>query len=260
MVPALPKDLRVNIADVNEFGEAGSSTARMQYSLSGPDLQTLEAATPSILERMRRIPEIVDLDSSLVVGKPQLDVEIDRDRAADLGVQVADVAMALQYQVAGLKVSTFEENGEQYDVRIRALDNYRTSEDALRLLTVNSRKLGLVSLADVVKTKRSSGATTISRYQRERQVMFMANGAAGADESRIGEAMLAAIRDENLPSTFTSKVQIQDDARHGKELRAGPVGLAGLHVPHSRGAVRVLAAPLDHPRLAAADAAFAVSG
>jgi HAE1 family hydrophobic/amphiphilic exporter-1 len=208
VVPALPKDLRVNIADVNEFG-GGQSTARMQYSLSGPDLQTLEAATPSILERMRRIPEIVDLDSSLVVGKPQLDVEIDRDRAADLGVQVADVAMALQYQVAGLKVSTFEENGEQYDVRIRALDNYRTSEDALRLLTVNSRKLGLVSLADVVKTKRSSGATTISRYQRERQVMFMANGAAGADESRIGEAMLAAIRDENLPSTFTSKVQGQ---------------------------------------------------
>ncbi len=206
VLPTLPKELKVNVADVNEFG-GGQATARLQYMLAGPDLQLLTAAVPHVLERMRKVPGAVDVDSSLILGKPELDVEIDRARAADLGVQVSDVAMALQYQVAGLKVSTFEEGGEQYDVRLRATDDYRTSEDALHLLMVPSRKVGLVPLADVVRFAPATAATTINRYQRERQVTFMANVKPGLSESDVGVAIDAAIRAENLPSSFQIKPQ-----------------------------------------------------
>src|SRR5205814_4071991 len=129
----------------------GQATQRIQYVLAGPDLKVLEEATKAIIPKVKALPGAVDVDSTLVSGKPELTVGIDRARAADLGVQVADVASALQLLVAGQKVSTYEEGGEQYDVRLRATQAYRTDEDMLQLITVPSRKLGLVSLADVVK-------------------------------------------------------------------------------------------------------------
>ena len=166
----LPPELRVSVADVNEFG-GGQSTARIQYILTGPDLKVLESANEHVLGRMRKIPGAVDVDSSLVVGKPELGVFIDRARAADLGVQVFDIARALQLLVGGQKVSSYSESGEEYDVRLRAKSEYRTDEDRLQLLTVPSRRLGLVPLADVVKIRPGMGPATINRFNRERQVL-----------------------------------------------------------------------------------------
>ncbi|HYX92458.1 MAG TPA: efflux RND transporter permease subunit, partial [Myxococcaceae bacterium] len=146
ILPTLPKDLRVNVQDVNEFG-GGQAAQRIQVVLAGPELQRLTEANDHILQRIRALPDAVDVDSSLVTGKPELTVTVDRERAADLGVQVMDVAQALQFLVAGQKVSTFAEHGEQYEIRLRATDEFRTNQDKLQLLNVPSRKLGLVSLA-----------------------------------------------------------------------------------------------------------------
>ena len=142
ILPTLPKDLRVNIADVNEFG-GGQATQRIQVILAGPGPEAAHRGQRRTSSSgCKKIPGAVDVDSSLVTGKPELAVFVDRDRAADLGVQVVDVAQALQLLVAGQKVSTYAEGGEQYDIRLRATDEYRTSEDKLQLLTVPSRKLG----------------------------------------------------------------------------------------------------------------------
>jgi hydrophobic/amphiphilic exporter-1 (mainly G- bacteria), HAE1 family len=204
VLSTLPKDLRTAIADVSEFG-GGQSTARIQYILAGNDLERLTQANDHVLKRIREIPGAVDVDSSMVVGKPELGVFIDRDRAADLGVQVADIARALQLYVGGQKVSTYAENGEEYDVRLRATSEYRTDEDRLQLLTVPSRKLGLVPLSDVVKLRAGSGPATINRYNRERQVTFMVNAAPGFSEGKIGEQVVKAIEAEKLPRTFAIK-------------------------------------------------------
>jgi hydrophobic/amphiphilic exporter-1 (mainly G- bacteria), HAE1 family len=204
ILPTLPKDLKVSIADVNEFG-GGQSTAKIQYLLVGPDLQILSDATPKILERIRKeVPGVVDLDSTLVLGKPELGVHVDRQRAADLGVQISDVAQALQYLVAGQKVSTYSENGEMYDVRMRSTPEYRDSADALRLVTVASRKLGLVSLADVVTIEPGESASSILRYQRERQVTFLANAGPGVSEGAISDSIKGILDEEagKMPKGF----------------------------------------------------------
>ena len=197
----LPAELRTSVSDVNEFG-GGQSTARIQYILGGPDLKVLSGASERVLKKMKEIPSVVDADSSLIVGKPELGVYIDRDRAAVLGVQVADIAQTLQLLVGGQKVSTYAEAGEQYDIRLRGLSEFRTTEDALRLLTVPSRTAGIISLADVVKLKHGSGPAMISRFQRERQVTFMANAAPGASEAAAGDAIAKAIADEKLPAGY----------------------------------------------------------
>jgi hydrophobic/amphiphilic exporter-1 (mainly G- bacteria), HAE1 family len=210
IIPTLPKELRVSVSDVNELGSTGGgSTARLQYLLAGPDLHVMEAASAHILERMRKIEGAVDVDSSLVLGKPELGIVVDRARASDLGVQVIDVAQALQLLVAGQKVSTYDEGDEQYDVRMRATPEYRASEDMLRLITVPSRKAGLLTLADVTRVQAGEAPATINRYQRERQVTFMANGAPGSNESAIGDGIKAALEAENLPAIYSIKPQGQ---------------------------------------------------
>lgn len=208
ILPTLPKEWRVNIADVNEFG-GGQATQRIQVLLAGPDLEVLEKANGDLLEKIHAIPGTADVDSTMVVGKPELEVTVNRDRAADLGVQVADVARALQFLVAGQDVSTYAEGGEQYDIHLRATSEYRSQEDALRLLNVPSRKLGLVSLADVVDVKHGSGPSTINRYQRERQVTFLLNGKPGADEGKIGDQVIEAVNAQGLPKGFSIKPQGQ---------------------------------------------------
>ena len=200
--PTLSKDLRAQIADVSEFS-TGMSTARIQYILSGPDLRRLEQANAKVLERVRQIPGAVDVDSSMIVGKPELGVFIERERAADLGVQVADIARALQLLVGGQKVSTYAEGGEQYDVRVRASPDFRADADRLQLLTVPSRKLGQIPLSMVVSLRPGTSPSTINRFNRERQVTFMANAAPGASDAAIGEGIADAIRAENLPREFS---------------------------------------------------------
>jgi hydrophobic/amphiphilic exporter-1 (mainly G- bacteria), HAE1 family len=201
LLSKLPDELRSSVTDVNEFG-GGQSTARIQYILGGPDLKLLASANERILARMKKIPSAVDADSTLIVGKPELGVYVDRDRAAVLGVQVADIAQTLQLLVGGQKVSTYAEAGEQYDVRMRGLSEFRTTEAALRMLTVPSRTAGIVSLIDVVKLQPGSGPAMISRFQRERQVTFLANAAPGASEAGAGEAIAKVIAEEKLPAGY----------------------------------------------------------
>ncbi len=198
LLPTLPADLKLNIADVNEFG-GGQATAKIQYLVAGPDINVLADYSTKIVERLKKeVPEAVDIDSSLVLGKPELGVHVDRQRAADLGVRIIDVAQALQYLVAGQKVSNYSEGGEQYDVRLRATPEYRSDEDALRLITVPSSKLGLVTLADVVQIRGGSSPSNIQRFQRERQVTIMANAGPGQSEGAVGDALKKVLDEEVL--------------------------------------------------------------
>ncbi len=137
----LPKELRVTVAEVAAIS-TGSATAAVQYVLSGPDLAKIEQLSAKMIPLIRKNPAVVDLDTNLIVGKPELRVSVDRDRASDLGVSVADVAGTLRSLVAGAKVGSYAEHGEEYDVRVRAEREYRSDASALGLLSVPSRKGG----------------------------------------------------------------------------------------------------------------------
>lgn len=70
--------------------------------------------------RVKPIPGVVDLDTSLNVGKPELSVHVDRAKSADLGVQIGDAAEALRLLIGGDQITTYNEGGEQYEVHLRA--------------------------------------------------------------------------------------------------------------------------------------------
>ncbi|WP_394840065.1 efflux RND transporter permease subunit [Pendulispora rubella] len=204
VVPRQPKDLRITISEIGAFSGGGFSTAKIQYTVRGPDLRKLEEVTSHVLPKLRKVPGAVDVDSSLILGKPEMGVYIHRGRAADLGVQVSDIANALRLLVEGDEVSNYEEHGEQYDVRVRAEPKYRADMNGLRLLTVPSQRLGFVPLSDVVELRRGTGPAEIRHLNRQRVVTMLANVIPGVGEGSVASELKKIIDEEKLPADYVA--------------------------------------------------------
>ena len=181
--------LRTSVQIVQAFSGGGFRNANVQFLIAGPDLKRLEELSGQILEKMKTIPDAVDVDTTLISGKPEVRLEIDRDLAADLGVRVADVSQALNTLVAGQEATTFNEATEQYEVRVRAINSYRSDIEGLKRLIVPSAKLGWVSLDRLVKVSSGSGPSSIERTNRQRQVTLLANTKPGGSAASITAAI-----------------------------------------------------------------------
>jgi HAE1 family hydrophobic/amphiphilic exporter-1 len=201
VVPRQPSALRIDVSQTAQIS-SGQSQAQVQYTLNGPDLEALSRFTTKILERFRQVKGAVDVDSNLVVGNPEVRVEIDRDRAGNLGVDVADVANALELLVGGLKVSTYEEGGNDYDIRARADAEYRDDLAGVSAMTVQTKTGNTVPLSSVVRLVSTTGPSQINRLARQRQVTITANVAPGVGQSTVSDALVGIIKDQHLPPEF----------------------------------------------------------
>jgi hydrophobe/amphiphile efflux-1 (HAE1) family protein len=201
VVPRQPANLRIDVSQTALIA-SGQSQAQVQYTLSGPDLSALSRYTARILERFRKVPGAVDVDSNLIVGNPEVHVEIDRDRAGNLGVDVADVANALQLLVGGLKVSTYQEGGNDYDIRARAEAEYRGDLAGIGAMTVQTKTGQTVPLSSVVKLVSTTGPSQINRLARQRQVTITANVGPGVGQSTVSDALAKIIGEQHMPAQF----------------------------------------------------------
>ncbi|HMS42049.1 MAG TPA: efflux RND transporter permease subunit, partial [Pyrinomonadaceae bacterium] len=131
-----PPELRTGVQQVQAFSGGGFRNANVQFLIAGPDLKKLEEYSAKLLEKMKAIPDAVDVDSTLISGKPEVQLVIDRDTAADLGVRVSDISQALNTLVAGQEATTFNQGNEQYEVRVRAINNFRTDVEGLNRMIV----------------------------------------------------------------------------------------------------------------------------
>jgi multidrug efflux pump subunit AcrB len=197
----LPPELRVSVAEVAAIS-TGQAVYSVMYVLAGPDLRELEKLAAKMGPEIKKHPAVVDFDTNLVVGKPELRVAIDRDRAADLGVSVADVADTLRMLVAGIKASSFAEHGEEYEIRLRAEKEFRRDVSGIALMTVPSRKYGTVPLSSVVNVSEGTGPSQVNRLGRQRQVTFMANVAPGFGESDVVKAMKDAYDRQHVGAEY----------------------------------------------------------
>jgi len=172
------------------------------FVLQGPDLQTLERASNALAAKARSIPGLVDVDTSLRVGKPEMSVRLDRPKAADLGVQIADAADALRLLVGGDQVTTYNEAGEQYEVHLRAEEQQRGSEAAIARLTVPSSRLGAVPLENIASFAHADAPADIRRLNRQRQVTVGANMLPGTSQSAAQQQIAAEASQLGLGSEY----------------------------------------------------------
>jgi HAE1 family hydrophobic/amphiphilic exporter-1 len=212
-----PGQLRTSVQQLAAISGGGFRNAEIQYVISGPDLNKLSEISNALLEKMKTIPDVVDPDSTLITGKPELRVIIDRARAADLGVRVGDIAQALNSLVAGQKVSTFNAGTDQYPVRVRSVGEFRTSAEGLKRMIVSSTKVGWVSLDNLVRIEEGTGPSAIDRLNRQRQVMLLANVRPGGSQAAILDRMDQFEKELNIDPAYTTGL-----AGRSKELgRAG---------------------------------------
>jgi hypothetical protein len=195
----VPKEIRATCNEVPEISGGGQSSAAFQYMFGGPNLETLEAYVTRITDKLRKYPGAVDLDTTMVAPRPEIEARIDRDRAADMGVRTRDIAAALNLLVGGTVVSNISVDGETVDVRLRAEPNYRADAKSMSLLTVPSSSGRPVRLSDVVEMKQGAGATQINRVSRQRQVTVMANPASGYSDGDIRDRLEAIMKEDPMP-------------------------------------------------------------
>jgi HAE1 family hydrophobic/amphiphilic exporter-1 len=194
--------LRTSVQEAGGIS-AGARNAQVQYVLTGPDLDQLSTYSDALLAKMKQIPDVVDADTSLITGKPELRLEIDRKRAADLGVRVSDIAQALNTMVAGEIVSSFNAGTEQYDVRLQAAGDFRSSVAGLNRITVPSES-GPLTLDNVVSIHEGTSPSSIERMNRQRQVTLSSNVAQGGSQAGVIAAMDAEVDRLNLAPGYSS--------------------------------------------------------
>jgi HAE1 family hydrophobic/amphiphilic exporter-1 len=214
-----PGQLRTSVQQVAAISGGGFRNADLQYVIGGPDLDKLTKYSDELLVRMKTIPDLVDIDSTLITGKPELRVVIDRPRAADLGVRVGDIAQALNTLVAGQKVSTFNVGTDQYNVRVRATGEYRASVEGLKRMIVSSSKIGWVSLDNLVRVEEGTGPSAIDRLNRQRQVMLLGNVKPGGSQAAVIQKM----------NGFATEINIDGAYKTGLAGRSKELGRTGYY-------------------------------
>ncbi|MDE2125510.1 MAG: efflux RND transporter permease subunit [Armatimonadetes bacterium] len=195
-------NLRVSVGPVQTIS-TGAPAAAVTYAIGGPDLNKLTQYSQQVLQQLRKVPGVVDADTSLITGNPELGVHIDRRRAADLGVSVADVANTLRLAVGGAKVTDYYENGEQYEVHERADLQYRNSPQVIGNLTVPSQSGSPVKLQQVVTFTYDTGPSQITRLNRQRDVMITCNVLPGYSQQNVNNALAAIVQNLHMPPGYT---------------------------------------------------------
>ncbi|MEB3244620.1 MAG: efflux RND transporter permease subunit [Vampirovibrionales bacterium] len=150
----------------------------LEFVIQGTDVTQLAQQSEQLAAAMRKIPGLINVDTNLKLNKPQLEIDIDRERAAALGVSARDIGQTLQVLLGGLDVGTFERDSKRYDVMVRLLPNFRVTPDALSLLYVPGRTGGnqtLVPLASVARWTETVSPKALNHYDRYRSATVSAS-------------------------------------------------------------------------------------
>jgi len=201
-------ELRVQVRNVQTVNQ-GSAPVDVDFAIRGPDLEQLSRYSEQLRERALHSAGLVDVDTTLRLTKPELRVFIDRDRAADLGVDAADIAGSLRLMVGGDdEVSRFRDNkvAEDYDVEVRLAGAHRNNAETVSKLYVPSSRVRLVRLDNVVNLREAMSAYRIERLDRQRVVAIRGNVAPGfALKDRLDEMQRFA-GELSMPAAYSTMV------------------------------------------------------
>jgi HAE1 family hydrophobic/amphiphilic exporter-1 len=198
-------DLRAAVQDVKLFSSSAFKNAQLDLSIRGPDFEKLEAAAAKIVARMKADPRFSDVDTNAASRSPELQVRIDRQRAADQKVNVRGVATAIGLLVGGEPVSKFKEGAEQYDVWLRAALPSRDRPATVAALTVPDATGAPVELRTFARLAVERGPATIERFGRQRQIGVQCNFAPGVALGDVIPEVAQMVKELDLPPEYRTE-------------------------------------------------------
>ena len=199
------KDARISIEFVPRVSGGGRSSADLQVELRGRDLDQLDTYAKGLMAKLKATPGYRDVDSSYDNNKPEVNVYVKRDAAADLGVSPAAVASTVRALIGGDDVTKYKYGGDRYNVSVRLLEPDRNQPEDINLLSVRNHRGDLVRLQSVAWVRQEGGPVQIDRYNRTRQVTVLAN--LQRDRKVLGQAVTEIngfILELSLPPGYTA--------------------------------------------------------
>lgn len=195
----------------------------VQFVLLGADFKELAQWRDQLLPELQKLPELLGVDHDYKETRPQIQVDIDRDRAADLGIAQEEIASTLEVMLGSRRVGTFAMDGEEFDVVLQAERGARSSpSDANNLfLRANARSgsnnAALVPLSSVLTLKERAEASSLNRFSRTRALTISARLAPGVT---LGEALaqVEATAKRVLPPK--ARYEYKGDSREFKKSTA----------------------------------------
>jgi HAE1 family hydrophobic/amphiphilic exporter-1 len=217
---------QVRIFDLS--GMMSTQSGAFSFHVQGDlDLETLDALSDRMITELDARGGYVDLNKSLKLGRPEVRVIPDREKAAALGLDATTLARTIQAMIGGLDVATFKEAGSRYDIRVRLDEKHRRDPSAIERLYARTRDGGVVELRNLVRIEKGAAPAAITRVDRHRSVTIGGNLEGKKLDEAIAEAR--SIGAEILPEGVNLALAGQAEAfAEGSEQLALTIGLAIL--------------------------------
>tara|TARA_R110002096_G_scaffold434832_5_gene658287 strand:+ start:96754 stop:99930 length:3177 start_codon:yes stop_codon:yes gene_type:complete len=198
-------DIKYSVDQISAVTGGGLRSMPIQFNIRGQDLDELDKASTLIADRLRKTPGFVDVDITYRGGKPQLNIDVDKALAGDLGVNGMSIGATVRTLFSGQMAGQYEHDGNRYDVRVQLPSELRQSSEVINRAQVRSTGGILVDIGAVATVSEGTGPSQIDRQGRQRQVTIMANLEGKALGEAIGdvEKLSAEIVPEGLTTSFS---------------------------------------------------------
>ena len=186
---------------------SGSRGEMLQFSIVGPDLGAIATLADDMVKRLNATPGFGRVDLDLQLDLPQIRLDVDRVRAADIGLTTADIAYAVNMLAGGVDIAKYSDDpgdGDRYDIRVKAAEGTITSADDLRRIFLRARDGQMVRLDTVANAVDIVGPAVINRFALQYSANFYSN-----PNLPLGEAVdqVRALAAEILPPGYSMELQ-----------------------------------------------------
>ncbi|MCJ7553011.1 MAG: efflux RND transporter permease subunit [Ignavibacteriaceae bacterium] len=182
----------------------GGGGAPVQFFLLGQDLEQMDAIKNRVMEKIKDVPGLINLDQSSRAGKPEITVVPRREKLVDAGITVADLAFTLRSSVEGLQSSKYRELGNEYDITVTLNDESVNAPDKIGNITIATQR-GSFRLSQLADIKFTTGYTKILHRDKFTSIMFTGSPAAGVPLGNVTGEIDKRLAEIDLPSGYQFK-------------------------------------------------------
>ena len=221
----VPEARTINIAEVPWISGGGLSTADIEIVLQSADLDLIRQYSERLVAALGSKAGLSDVRSGFEPGRPELVLDVRRDRAGDLGVSARGIATTSRALIGGVEAGTYEHLGSRYDITVRLREADRSNVEQIEQMQVRTARGTLMDLTSLVDAHLRSGPARIERQDRSRKISVFANAASGTalgDATTIVERAMA-----DVPPPAGVSVVFEGQVRRMRETGSA-IGMAFL--------------------------------
>jgi len=219
-IEQIPEVEKMNVVSGSILMDAVLGNVKpIEVKITGNNLDDIELTAGSIEQKLRKLPFLVNLESSVDAGKPEILVIVDKDKASTLGINPAIIGMTLRQSIFGVAASEYKDRGDAYDITVRYAPEFRNNIDQLKNVSINTLTGQTISLGSIATIEEGRGISEI-KHEAQQRVVYLS---ADIDQISLNKAVKIVnntIQDIETPSGISVDIggQITDQRETFRDL------------------------------------------